>query len=153
MERELIEFQTKMADPELEKKLRKQAKKYKALWEDSQSELERLKDSRGNSAIVKSLRNQLDDLQASEATANKSLKRLQGEMDEMIIQNDELSRSKIDVSQVALIKVDDRGSCTLVAEGGGREGAYMSCGAYDNFITQSYKSQTVSNFTTIDLLQ
>ena len=128
MERELIEFQTKMADPELEKKLRKQAKKYKALWEDSQSELERLKDSRGNSAIVKSLRNQLDDLQASEATANKSLKRLQGEMDEMIIQNDELSRSKIDVSQdtIALIKVDDRGSCALVEdEGGGREG--LSC--------------------------
>ena len=97
MERELIEFQSKMADPEMEKKLRKQVKKYKALLEDAQSELERLKDSRGNSAIVKSLRNQLEDLQASETSANKAQKRLQAEMDEMIIQNDELSRSKIEV--------------------------------------------------------
>ena len=97
MERELIEFQSRMADPEMEKKLRKQVKKYKALLEDAQSELERLKDSRGNSAIVKSLRNQLEDLQASETSANKAQKRLQAEMDEMIIQNDELSRSKIEV--------------------------------------------------------
>ena len=33
MERDLIEFQSKMADPEMEKKLRKQVKKFKALWE------------------------------------------------------------------------------------------------------------------------
>ena len=97
MERDLIEFQSKMADPETEKKLRKQVKKFKALWEDAQAELERLKDSRGSSAIVKSLRNQLEDLQASEATASKAQKRLQAEMDEMIIQNDELSRNKIEV--------------------------------------------------------
>ena len=100
MERELIEFQSKMADPEMEKKLRKQVKKYKALLEDAQSELERLRDSRGNSAIVKSLRNQLEDLQASETSANKAQKRLQAEMDEMIIQNDELSRTKIEVRMV-----------------------------------------------------
>ena len=98
MERDLIEFQSKMADPEMEKKLRKQVKKFKALWEDSQAELERLKDSRGSSAIVKSLRNQLEDLQASEATASKAQKRLQAEIDEMIVQSDEMSRSKIEVN-------------------------------------------------------
>lgn len=97
MERDLIEFQSKMADPEMEKKLRKQVKKFKALWEDAHSELERLKDSRGSSAIVKSLRNQLEDLQASETAASKTQKRLQAEMDEMLIQNDELSRSKTEV--------------------------------------------------------
>ena len=102
MERDLIEFQSKLSDPDLEKKLRKQVKKFKALWEDAPGELERLKDSRGNSAIVKSLRNQLDDLQASESTANKAQKRLQAEMDEMIIQNDELSRNKIEVCHVVI---------------------------------------------------
>lgn len=115
MERELIEFQSKMADPEMEKKLRKQVKKYKMLLEDTQSELDRLKDSRGNSAIVKSLRNQLEDLQASETSANKAQKRLQAEMDEMIIQNDEVSRTKIEVRVCMYLKTLHMSS-TICAE-------------------------------------
>lgn len=97
MERELLEYQSKLGDPETEKKLRKMLRKYKALLEDTQEQLEHEREMRSNSAMVKSLRNQLEDLQASETSAVKAQKRIQGELDELLAQNDELTRVKIEV--------------------------------------------------------
>ena len=54
---------------------------------------------RSNSAMVKSLRNQLEDVQASELSAVKAYKRLQGELEDMQAHNDELTRSKMEVRQ------------------------------------------------------
>ena len=81
----------------MEKKLRKMLRKYKALLEDTQEQLEHEREMRSNSAMVKSLRNQLEDLQASETNAVKSQKRIQAELDELMVQNDELTRVKIEV--------------------------------------------------------
>ena len=61
-------------------------------------ELERLRDSSKTSALVRSLRNQLDEQQASTQGAVKSLKRVQDELDESVVQVDELTRSKLEVS-------------------------------------------------------
>ncbi len=93
----MLEYQNKMGDPEVEKKLRKQLKKVRALYQDTVDQLEHEREMRGNSAMVKSLRNQLDDLQTSETAASKAQKRLQGEVDELQAQSDELSRAKIEV--------------------------------------------------------
>ncbi len=97
LERELMDHQSKQADPEVERRLKKKVQKYKAVLMDLQDELEHERDMRGNSAILKSLRNQLEDLQASETTAVKAQKRLQGEVDDLQVQTDELSRAKMEV--------------------------------------------------------
>ena len=97
-ERELAEFQARMSgDPEVEKKLRKQIKKYKALLKDAQEDLEHEKESRNNPAVLRSLRSQLEDFELREATAVKAQKRLQSDMDELQAQYDEVSRLKIEI--------------------------------------------------------
>ena len=73
-------------------------KKYKTLVDDLQDELEHEREMRSNSAMVKSLRNQLEDLQASELAAVKAQKRMQGELEELQVQLDEQTRAKIEVS-------------------------------------------------------
>ena len=93
----MLEYQSKLGDPEVEKKLRNKVRKYKTLLQDLSDELEHEREMRGNSAMVKSLRNQLEDLQASEQTAVKAQKRLQDEVDELQMQSDELSRIKMEV--------------------------------------------------------
>ena len=106
-ERELAEFQARMSgDPEVEKKLRKQIKKYKALLEDAQEALEHEKESRNNAAVLRSLRSQLEDFELREATAVKAQKRLQSDMDELQAQCDEVSRLKIEVSRYMLVCSD-----------------------------------------------
>ena len=50
-------------DPETERKLRKQVKKYKALLQDAQEELEHERETRNNAAAVRGLRSQLEDLE------------------------------------------------------------------------------------------
>ena len=100
MERELLDYQSKLGDPDTEKKLKKQVRKYKALLEDTQEQLEHEREMRGNSAMVKSLKNQLEEVQSSESSAVKNYKRLQGDFDELQIQHDELVRSKAEVGGV-----------------------------------------------------
>ena len=102
MEREILDYQSKQGDPEVEKKLRKKIQKYKALVGDLQNELQHEQDKKSTSAIVKSLRNQLEDLQASESSAVKAQKRLQGEVDDLQVQNDELMRTKMEVGMLML---------------------------------------------------
>lgn len=93
----MLEYQSKLGDPDTEKKLKKQLRKYKALLEDTQEQLEHEREMRGNSAMIKSLKNQLEELQTSESSAVKNYKRLQGDMEELQIQYDEMSRNKIEV--------------------------------------------------------
>ena len=119
MERDMLEYQSKMADPETEKKLRKQLKKVKALYQDTAEQLEHEREMRSNSAMVKSLRNQLEDLQASEGTAMKSQKRLQVEVDELQVQNDELSRTKMEVCNFFFDALYSKHSYSLEVGGGG----------------------------------
>ena len=65
--------------------------------QSSNEELERLRDSSKTSALVRSLRNQLEEQQASIQASLKSLKRVQEELDESVVQVDELTRSKLEV--------------------------------------------------------
>lgn len=97
MEREMAEYQNRLGDPEVEKKLKAKVRKYKTLLQDLTQELEHEREMRGNSAMVKSLRNQLEDIQASERTAVKTQKRLQEEVEELQTQTDELTRTKMEV--------------------------------------------------------
>jgi len=61
------------------------------------NQLEHEREMRGNSSIVKSLRHQLEDVQASETSASKAQKRLAVEVEELQVQVDELSRNKHEV--------------------------------------------------------
>lgn len=118
LERELAQYQNRTGDPEVEKKLKRQIHKYKALLQvrcvcvhvevkrlvkfclcvqSANEELERLRDSSKTSALVRSLRNQLDEQQTSAQASVKSLKRVQEELDENVVQVDELTRAKIEV--------------------------------------------------------
>ena len=65
--------------------------------QSANEELERLRDSSKTSALVRNLRNQLDEQQASTQGAVKSLKRVQDELDESVVQVDELTRTKMEV--------------------------------------------------------
>ena len=100
LEREMLEYQSKLGDPDTEKKLKKQVRKYKALLEDTQEQLEHERESRGNSGLIKSLKNQLEELQASEATAVKNNKWLQGDMNELQGRYDDLLRQKNEVGMI-----------------------------------------------------
>ena len=93
----MLEYQSKLGDPETEKKLKRQVRKYKALLEDTQEQLEHERDMRGNSAVVKSLKNQLEELQASESSAVKNYKWLQGDLDELQGRYDDVLRQKNEV--------------------------------------------------------
>lgn len=97
LEREMLDYQSKLGDPETEKKLKKQLRKYKALLEDTQEQLEHERESRGNSALIKSLKNQLEEVQASETSAVKNYKWLQGDMDELQGRFDDATRHKNEV--------------------------------------------------------
>ncbi len=94
----MLDYQNKLGDPEMEKKLKRQLKKFKALLEDTQEQLEHEREHRGNSTSIRSLKNQLEELQASEASAIKNYKRLQGDMEELQIQYDGSVQSKSEVS-------------------------------------------------------
>ena len=98
LEREMLDYQSRMGDPETEKKLKRQVKKYKALLEDTREQLEHESEKKGNSTTIRSLKKQVEDLQASESAAVKNYKRLQGDADELQIQYDEIFRNKSDVS-------------------------------------------------------
>ena len=86
-------------DPETERKLRKQVRKYKALYEDAQEELEHERESRNNAAAIRSLRSQLEELELRESAAVKTQKRLKSDMDEIQAQCDELTRVKMEVGR------------------------------------------------------
>ena len=99
IEREFHEAQARLSvDPEVERKLKKQVKKYKALLKDAQDELEHERETKNNPAALRSLRSQLEDYEMREVAANKAQKRLQSEVDEMQAQLDDLSRVKLEVS-------------------------------------------------------
>lgn len=98
----MLEYQSKLGDPETEKKLKRQVRKYKALLEDTQEQLEHEREMRGNSAVVKSLKNQLEEVQASESSATKNVKWLQGDLDELQGRYDDVLRSKNEVHREGL---------------------------------------------------
>lgn len=93
----MLDYQSRIGDPDTEKKLKRQLKKYKALLEDTQEQLEHEREMRGNSATIRSLKNQVEELQTSESSAVKNYKRLQGDLDELQIQYDEMTRNKTEV--------------------------------------------------------
>lgn len=96
----MLEYQSKLGDLETEKKLKKQVRKYKALLEDTQVQLEHEREMRGNTAIVKSLKNQLEELQTSEASTIKNYKWLQGDMDELQGRYDDTMKCKTEVREL-----------------------------------------------------
>ena len=74
-------------------------RKYKALYEDAQEELEHERESRSNASAMRSLRSQVEELEMRESAAIKTQKRLKGEMDEVQAQCDELTRVKLEVRE------------------------------------------------------
>ena len=85
-------------DPEVERKLKKQVKKFRALLKDAQDELNHERETKNNPAALRSLRSQLEDYEMREVAASKAQKRLQSETDELQAQFDDLSRIKLEVS-------------------------------------------------------
>lgn len=86
----------------MERKLKKQVKKFKALLKDAQDELEHERETKNNPAALRSLRTQLEDYEMREVAANKAQKRLQADIDELQAQCDDMTRVKIEVSYTCI---------------------------------------------------
>ena len=98
LEREMVvNHQSRIGDAATMMKLKRQLKKYKALLEDTQEQLEHESQMRGTSAVIRSLKNQIKELQTSETAALRSYKRLQGDTEELQIQYDKVIMAKSEV--------------------------------------------------------
>ena len=73
------------------------------LVQDLQEELEHEREARTKSTSAKALKAQIEELQTSEAAVLKAQKRLQAELEELQIQNDDLSRAKMEVCSVVYV--------------------------------------------------
>ena len=91
-------MQSKMTiDPEVEKKLKKQVKKLKALLQDAQEELEHERETRNHAGAIRGLKTQIEELELRESSAAKAQKRLQSEVEDLTTQYDEVTRAKLEV--------------------------------------------------------
>ena len=72
--------------------------KLNIILQDMKEELELEREKSSKSAALKTLRAQLEESQESELSASKAQKRLQGELEDLQTQYDDLTRNKMEVS-------------------------------------------------------
>ena len=94
---QMLSEQVPDRDREVERRLRRDLKNTKALLADSQALLQRQKDSSGNRATIKQLRNQLEDAEYATAAAIKARKGVELEVSEIQSQLDGVTKAKAEV--------------------------------------------------------
>lgn len=98
MERRLASYHeteksSQAADEALLHRLKRDLKRTKALLRDAQTMLERQKADSPSKAILRQLRNQLEDAESSRMVAVKAKQTLEAELNEVMAQSEEVSNS------------------------------------------------------------
>ncbi|XP_055375471.1 mucin-2 isoform X3 [Condylostylus longicornis] len=98
----------RQAEEAMNQKLKRELKKYKALLKDAHAQLERLKADSPGKAIIRQLRNQLEDAEAARTLAVKARHTAESELQDIQTLLDEAQRAKQDAEDKATIANRDR---------------------------------------------
>lgn len=82
-------------------KLRRDLRKYKALLKDCQTQLDRLKTDSPNKAMIRQMKNQLEDLETARAIAVKARQTAEGELSSVQQMLEDAQRSRSDAEEKA----------------------------------------------------
>ncbi|GFW41862.1 unconventional myosin-XVIIIa [Trichonephila clavipes] len=96
LERRLYEIadQPPPHDPEIERRLRRDLKRTKALLRDAQSMLEHTREGQSSKTLIRQLKNQLEDSEFAKATAIKARQAIETELQDCQLQLEEITRTK-----------------------------------------------------------
>ncbi|GIY31161.1 unconventional myosin-XVIIIa [Caerostris darwini] len=96
LERRLYEIadQPPPHDPEVERRLRRDLKRTKALLRDAQSMLEHTREGQSSKTLIRQLKNQLEDSEFAKATAIKARQAIETELQDCQLQLEEVTRAK-----------------------------------------------------------
>ncbi|GIZ03550.1 unconventional myosin-XVIIIa [Caerostris extrusa] len=96
LERRLYEIadQPPPHDPEIERRLRRDLKRTKALLRDAQSMLEHTREGQSSKTLIRQLKNQLEDSEFAKATAIKARQAIETELQDCQLQLEEVTRAK-----------------------------------------------------------
>jgi myosin-18 len=97
LEIQLSELQGSMLDAAEEHKLKKTIKKQKALIRDLQQEVEFTRESGRQSSTMRALKHKLEEKEDVENSLNKTIKKLQNELSEMLELGEETERKKVEL--------------------------------------------------------
>ena len=89
-------------------KMRKDLRKYKALLKDSQTQIERAKGDSVGKALIRQLRNQIEDVEASRTLAMKARQTAEAELADVQIMLEETQRSKYESDEKATSALRDK---------------------------------------------
>lgn len=91
------EEQSDHVNEEINSKLKKDIRKYKALLKDVQMQLDHAKTDSPSKAVIRQLRHQVEDLEASQKISIKVKQSLETEMNDLQVQLDESNRNRHDL--------------------------------------------------------
>ncbi|XP_071038996.1 unconventional myosin-XVIIIa isoform X1 [Parasteatoda tepidariorum] len=96
LERRIYELadQPPPQDPEIERRLRRDLKRTKALLRDAQSMLEHTREGQSSKTLIRQLKNQLEDSEFAKVTAVKARQAIEAELQECQSQLEEVTRVK-----------------------------------------------------------
>ncbi|XP_035221427.1 uncharacterized protein LOC118194387 isoform X2 [Stegodyphus dumicola] len=96
LERRIYELtdQPPPQDPEIERRLRRDLKRTKALLRDAQSMLEHTREGQSGKTLIRQLKNQLEDSEFAKAAAVKARQAVEAELHECQLQLEEVTRAK-----------------------------------------------------------
>ena len=84
----------KAVEEAMVQKMKRDLRKYKALLRDAQSQLERAKSDGAGKAMIRQLRNQLEDVEGARAMAVKSKQTAESELQDVQLQLEEAQRAR-----------------------------------------------------------
>ncbi|XP_049538856.1 unconventional myosin-XVIIIa isoform X2 [Anopheles darlingi] len=96
------------AEEAMVQKLKRDNRKYRALLRDAQSQLERAKGDSAGKALVRQLRNQLEDAESARAVAVKARQTLEVELQDAQMLIDETARARNEAEDKASVALRDR---------------------------------------------
>lgn len=104
LERKIVELsdQPPPHDPEVERRLRRDLKRTKALLQDAQLMLERVREGQASKSIIRQLKNQLEDAEFAKTAAIKARQGAEMELQDLQSQLEEVTRTKCDVESRSL---------------------------------------------------
>ncbi|XP_067133284.1 unconventional myosin-XVIIIa-like [Centruroides vittatus] len=104
LERKIVELsdQPPPHDPEVERRLRRDLKRTKALLQDAQMMLERVREGQAGKSIIRQLKNQLEDAEFAKTAAIKARQGAEMELQDLQSQLEEVTRTKCEVESRSL---------------------------------------------------
>uniref|UniRef100_A0AAG5DMK8 Myosin tail domain-containing protein n=1 Tax=Anopheles atroparvus TaxID=41427 RepID=A0AAG5DMK8_ANOAO len=96
------------AEEAMVQRLKRDARKYRALLRDAQSQLERAKGDSASKALVRQLRNQLEDAESARTVAAKARQVLEGELQDAQMLIEETQRARNEAEEKATAAQRDR---------------------------------------------